>query len=88
MSENTEALLIGQVQDLTAKVDQLLDRVPEHGRKWVGPTELAKLAGVSVRKIQLWNKAGKFRPQSVRPSGRSTLFNVENAMADLQAGQD
>ncbi len=86
MSENTEALLLGQVQNLTSKVDELLERVPQHGRVWVGPTEMAKLAGVSVRKLQLWNKAGKFRPQSVRPGGRSVLFHRENVLIDLQQG--
>ena len=87
MSENNEALLIGQVQDLTAKVNELLERVPQHGRKWVGPTEMANLAGVSIRKLQLWNKSGKFRPQSVRPGGRSVLFHIDNAMADLEKTQ-
>ena len=86
MSENTEALLLGKVQDLTSKVDLLLERLPEHGRKWVGPTELAKLSGVSIRTIQSWNAQGKFRPCSVRPGGRNVQFHVENALIDLQRG--
>ena len=86
MSENTEALLLGQVQNLTSKVDELLERIPEHGRQWIGPTELSKLAGCSVRTIQNWRVAGKFRPSSVRPGGRSVLFHIDNALADLQGG--
>jgi hypothetical protein len=86
MSDNTEALLLGQVQNLTSKVDELLERIPEHGRQWIGPTELSKLAGCSVRTIQNWRVAGKFRPSSVRPGGRSVLFHIDNALADLQQG--
>ena len=87
MSDNTEALLLGRVQDLTAKVDQLLERIPQHGRQWVGPTELSKLAGCSIRKITSWNAQGKFRDCSVRPGARSFVFHIENALADLQGGQ-
>ena len=86
MSENTEALLLGRVQDLTAKVDELLERIPSHGRQWVGPTELAKLAGVSIRTVQSWNAQGKFRSCSVRPGGRNVQFHVENARTDLHKG--
>ena len=84
MSENTEALLIGQVQDLTAKVDELLERIPEHGRVWISPTELARLAGCSVRTIANWRIQGKFRDCSMRAGGRSVLFHRDNALADLQ----
>ena len=87
MSENTEALLLGRVQDLTAKVDELLERIPSHGRQWIGPTELSRLAGCSVRTIQNWREAGKFRPSSFRPGGRSVLFHIDNALTDLQEGQ-
>ena len=86
MSENTEALLIGQVQDLTAKVDELLDRVPSHGRIWISPTELSKLAGCSTRTIANWRQQGKFRDCSIRPGGRYVQFHQVNALADLQGG--
>ena len=84
---NIDALLLGQVQDLTAKVDQLLDRVPEHGRVWITPTELAKLANCSTRTIANWRVQGKFRDCSMRPGGRNVLFHAENALADIQGGQ-
>jgi hypothetical protein len=86
MSDNTEALLIGQVQNLTAKVDELLDRVPEHGRVWITPTELSKLAGCSARTIANWRTKGKFRDCSMRPGGRNVLYHNVNALADIQGG--
>lgn len=87
MSENTEALLLGRVQDLTVKVDQLLDRIPEHGRVWISPTELSQLAGCSVRTIANWRTQGKFRDCSMRPGGRNVLYHNVNALADIQGGQ-
>ena len=85
MTENIEALLLGRVQDLTVKVDQLLERVPQHGRTWVTPTQLAKLANCSVRTIANRRVQGKFRECSMRPGGRSVLFHAENALADLHS---
>lgn len=85
---NVESLLIGQVQDLTAKVDELLDRVPEHGRVWISPTELSKLAGCSVRTIANWRTQGKFRDCSVRPGGRNVLYHRVNALADIECGKN
>lgn len=87
MSENTEALLLGRVQDLTAKVDELLERIPENGRVWITPTELAKLAGCTPRTISSWRVQGKFRDCSMRPGGRNVLFHTENALADIQGGK-
>ena len=87
MLENTEALLIAKVEQLTADVQTLLQRVPSHERKWITPTELSQRAGVSVRTIQNWRESGVIKPASYRPGGRSFEFHADLALGDIDARQ-
>ena len=84
MSESTEALLLAKVEQLSADVSRLLERTPETNRKWVGPTELAKRLGVSVRTIANWRESGTIRTSSFRRSGRSFEFHVDAVLNDLE----
>ena len=87
MLENTEALLIAKVEQLTADVQTLLQRVPSHERKWITPTELSQRAGVSVRTIQNWRESGVIKPASYRHGGRSLEFHADLALGDIDARQ-
>ena len=86
MSESATALLIAKVEQLTADVQTLLQRVPSHERKWISPTELSQRAGVSVRTIQNWRETGVIKPENLRPGGRSFEFHIR-ALEDIDARQ-
>ena len=85
--ETVTALLIAKVEQLTADVQTLLQRVPSHQRKWIAPNELASRAGVTVRTIANWRESGVIKPASFRPGGRSFEFHADLALADIDARQ-
>ncbi|QNI48865.1 hypothetical protein [Synechococcus sp. A15-60] len=87
MSDATQALLLAEVQQLKADVQTLLQRVPNHQRKWISPTELAQRANCSVRTIANWRETGVIKPASYRPGGRSFEFHADLALADIDARQ-
>ena len=85
MSEHTEALLLGQIEELAAKVDQLLERTPDTKKIWLDPAELASIVGKSTRTITKWRVDGKFSDNSwrVSDSGRHQYHRLY-ALADLK----
>ena len=87
MPENTEVLLIAKIEQLSADVKTLLERVPSHQRKWITPNELAQRAGVTVRTVANWRESGVIKPASFRPGGRSFEFHADLALADIDARQ-
>lgn len=83
--ENTEALLLGQIEDLAAKVDMLLERTPDSRKLWIEPGELAAIIGVSTKTIANWRTSGKLGVDSwrVTSNGRHQ-YHRANALADLK----
>ena len=71
--EIVTALLIAKVEQLTADVQTLLQRVPSNQRKWITPNELASRAGVTVRTIANWRESVVIKPSGTTP-GVSASF--------------
>ena len=78
------ALLVAEVQQLRSEVRQMLDRLPDPGRTWLEPREIAAIVGVSTRTISSWRTAGRFRDESIRPTNRGWQFHVANAVSDIR----
>ena len=45
------ATLVAKVEDLSARVEHLLEVMPNPSKTWIPPRELAKMAGISTRTI-------------------------------------
>lgn len=78
------ATLVAKVEHLSARVEHLLDVMPNPSKTWIPPRELAKLAGISTRTILNRQQAGVFRPESCRKNGRNWEYRRDLAMADLE----
>ena len=87
MSEQTEALLLAELQQLRADVAELTKRVPDTRRVWLEPGEFAALVNRSTKTISNWRQEGKFRDTSIRRYGKGWLFHREEALADVDRGQ-
>jgi hypothetical protein len=80
------ARLLGEDQELTQAVRQLVDHTPQRSKTWLEPSELAMLLGVSTRTLQNWRNAGCFKPESYRkaPRGNGYQFHADLALRDAQ----
>lgn len=80
------ARLLGEVQELTHVVRQMVEHTPQRTKTWLEPSELASLLGVSTRTLQNWRNAGWFKPESCRkaPRGNGYQFHADLAMRDAQ----
>ena len=84
MTTDSVALLIGKVEDLTAKVEALLERTPDTRLTWVSPQEFAAMVGKSTRTLQNWREDGIFRETSIKKIGNKWTFHRVDAMADVE----
>lgn len=79
------ATLVAKVEHLSARVENLLEVMPNPSKTWIPPRELAKLAGISTRTILNRQKAGIFRPESCRKTNAGNWeYRRDLAMADLE----
>lgn len=78
------ARLLGEVEELTHVVRELVDRTPQRTKTWLEPCELASLLGVSTRTLQNWRSAGRFKPESYRKGPKGHQFHAEYALRDAQ----
>ncbi len=78
--------LLGEVQELTHVVRQLVDHTPQRTKTWLEPGEIATLLGVSTRTISNWRQEGVFKPESYRKAARGIKFQYHAvlAMRDVQ----
>lgn len=88
--EHQLTLVQAQLQQLTAAVGILTERLPESGRQWIPTGEMAALAGCSTRTLQLKAQAGRFPAGAVRQVQRGTrtesLFHRQKVLEALDAG--
>jgi hypothetical protein len=71
-------LILGELQDLRCEIKQLQAGAVTGGtKKWLRPSEFAKLSGLSVRSLALYAKEGRFSERAVRRVKRGSSFTNE-----------
>ena len=76
--------LVGEVQELTASVRELIALTPSRSKSWLEPREFAALLGVSTRTIGIWRTNGVFRGESIRKQGKGYQFHGQRALVDAE----
>ena len=87
MSEQTEVLLLAELQQIRDDISELKKRLPDVNKVWLEPSEFAAVVGKSTKTLSNWRHQGKFRDTSIRRSGNTWLFHREHALADVDRGQ-
>ena len=78
--------LVAEVQQLSADVRDLLERLPNPARQWMRPAELAALVGCSVRSIASYRERGWIKDEHMRPTASGFEYRHE-ALADIEASR-